>query len=160
MSTGMCEVEEIANATYKNAKTIFEFASNGWQKESIEFGWAKVKNDNCETNMIGFSAGDATTSANSTLFYNGYEITNATHNHPDELFGPSNADIDFAQKVCVKMGRPDANIMFGPNYNKVNLDRCLRTDNHTVEVIGRAPEETYIDCIGGHGDINKPAILE
>ena len=83
----------------KNAKTIFEFASNGWQKESIEFGWAKVKNDNCETNMIGFSAGDATTSANSTLFYNGYEITNATHNHPDELFGPSNADIDFSQKV-------------------------------------------------------------
>ncbi len=69
----------------------------------------------------------------------------------------TDALINYAKQVCEKMGRPDANIMFGPNYNKVNLDRCLRTDNHTVEVIGRAPEETYIDCIGGHGDINKPA---
>lgn len=52
------------------------------------------------------------------------------------------------------MGQPDANIMFGPNYNKVNFSRCVKTPNHSVEVIGKAPDKTYIDSTGGRSDIN------
>jgi hypothetical protein len=52
------------------------------------------------------------------------------------------------------MGQPDANIMFGPNYNKINFDRCIKTENHSIEIIGRAPDNTYIDAVGGGTDIN------
>ena len=66
----------------------------------------------------------------------------------------TNAIIEYAKKVCAEMGQPDANIMFGPNYNKIDFSRCIRTNGHTIEIIGRAPENTYIDCIGGKGNIN------
>ena len=69
----------------------------------------------------------------------------------------TDAVIEYAQIVCKEMGVPDANIMFGPNYNKINFTRCVKTQGHTIEVIGRAPDDTYIDCVGGHNTINKPA---
>ena len=69
----------------------------------------------------------------------------------------TDAIIDYAKQVCREMGRPDANVMFGPNYNKVNFDRCVKTEGHTVEVVGHAPERTYIDSVGGSEDINRPA---
>jgi hypothetical protein len=69
----------------------------------------------------------------------------------------TNAIIEYAKKVCAEMGQPDANIMFGPNYNKIDFSRCIKTNGHTIEIIGRAPENTYIDCIGGRGNINSIA---
>ncbi len=69
----------------------------------------------------------------------------------------TDAIINYAKRVCAEMGQPNANVMFGPNYNKVNFDRCIKTDGHTIEIIGQAPEETYIDCVGGRNSINSPA---
>ena len=69
----------------------------------------------------------------------------------------TDAIIEYAKKVCAEMGCPDANIMIGPNYNNLNLSRCIMTHGHKVEIIGRATDETYIDCIGGHGYVNIPA---
>ncbi|MDR1169000.1 MAG: hypothetical protein LBK53_08975 [Heliobacteriaceae bacterium] len=61
----------------------------------------------------------------------------------------ANAVIDYAKQTCKKMGQPDANIMFGPNFNKIDKSRLKLTKKHTIEVIGRVPEQTYIDAIGG-----------
>jgi hypothetical protein len=44
--------------------------------------------------------------------------------------------------------------MFGPNYNKIDFTRCIKTEGHSIEVIGKAPAVTYIDAIGGRNDIN------
>jgi len=66
----------------------------------------------------------------------------------------TNAVIEYAKKVCSEMGVPNANIMFGPNYNKIDFSRCIKTEGHKIEIIGRAPDATYIDCIGGHGNVN------
>ena len=69
----------------------------------------------------------------------------------------TDAVISAGKLICAEMGRPDAAVMLGPNYNKFNMSRFTETDGHTIEIIGRAPESTYIDCIGGRGDINIPA---
>lgn len=68
----------------------------------------------------------------------------------------TDAIIDFAKKLCSEMGQPEANIMFGPNYNKIDFSRCVCTKDHTIKVIGKAPEVTYIDSLGGTGSINVP----
>ena len=69
----------------------------------------------------------------------------------------TNAVIDAGKLICAEMGRPDIPVMFGPNYNKIDKSRFVQTEGHTIEVVGRAPERTYIDCIGGRGNINEPA---
>jgi adenylylsulfate kinase-like enzyme len=68
----------------------------------------------------------------------------------------SKAIVDYARKVCAEMGQPDAQIMFGPHFNKLDLTNCERTIGNTLEIIGRAPDTTYIDSIGGRGDIGSP----
>ena len=67
----------------------------------------------------------------------------------------TDAIIAYAKKVCAEMGQPNANIMFGPNYNKIDFTRCIKTEGHSIEVIGKAPTATYIDAIGGCNDINN-----
>lgn len=67
----------------------------------------------------------------------------------------TDAIIAYAKKVCAEMGQPNANIMFGPNYNKIDFTRCFKTEGHSIEVIGKAPTATYIDAIGGCNDINN-----
>lgn len=69
----------------------------------------------------------------------------------------TDAIISTGKLICAEMGRPDATIMLGPYYNKIDTSRFALTSDHTIEIIGRAPERTYIDCIGGRGDINVPA---
>ena len=66
----------------------------------------------------------------------------------------TDAIIAYAKKVCAEMGQPNANIMFGPNYNKIDFSRCVKTGGHKIEIIGRAPNATYIDCIGGLSNVN------
>ena len=50
-----------------------------------------------------------------------------------------------------------SNFWFDSNTGLFEFDRCIRTNDHTVEIIGRAPAGTYIDCIGGRGDVNSIA---
>lgn len=69
----------------------------------------------------------------------------------------TDAIISTGKLICAEMGRPDAAVMLGPNYNKIDTSRFALTSGHTIEIIGRAPERTYIDCIGGRGNINVPA---
>ena len=66
----------------------------------------------------------------------------------------TDAIVDYAKQVTKEMGKPGIPIYFGPNYNKINIDKLKKTSNHTVEVIGRVDEQTYIDAIGGHSDVN------
>ena len=72
----------------------------------------------------------------------------------------TDAIIAYAKKVCAEMGQPNANIMFGPNYNKIDFTRCIKTEGHKIEIIGNAPIETYIDAIGGLEEINQKVYLE
>ncbi len=69
----------------------------------------------------------------------------------------TDAIISTGKLICAEMGRPDAAVMLGPNYNKIDKSRFTETNGHIIEIIGRAPENTYIDCIGGRGDINIPS---
>lgn len=64
--------------------------------------------------------------------------------------------IAFAHMVCEREGRPDAQIMFGPNYNHIASNRFKETSDHSIEMVGAAPCDTYIDSMGGFGDINEP----
>lgn len=68
----------------------------------------------------------------------------------------TDAVIEYGKQVCSEMGRSDAQIMFGPNYNKLNFDKLNLTDAHTIEIIGRANNVTYIDAMGGYTTINEP----
>ena len=72
----------------------------------------------------------------------------------------TDAIVEYAKQLCKQMGREDAKIMFGPNYNKIDLSKFTKTQNHTIEIIGKAPNETYIDAvIGDNGtcNVNEPA---
>ncbi|MCQ2740195.1 MAG: hypothetical protein MJ237_08240 [bacterium] len=64
--------------------------------------------------------------------------------------------IKFAHMVCEREGRPDAQVMFGPNYNQITTSRFKETSGHSIEMVGVAPCDTYIDSMGGFGDINEP----
>lgn len=66
----------------------------------------------------------------------------------------TDAIIAYAKQITTEMGHPDAPIYFGPNYNKISMDKLEKTSNHTVEIIGRVDNETYIDAIGGNADVN------
>lgn len=67
----------------------------------------------------------------------------------------TDAIIDYAKEICARMGRPDAKVIFGPYFNKINSDCLCQSLNHTVEVIGHAPETTYLDALKGACNINK-----
>lgn len=66
--------------------------------------------------------------------------------------------VQYAKQVTSEMVKSDkgANIpiVFGPNYNKINMSKLKRTSDHTVEAIGRVEDSTYIDAIGGNSDVN------
>jgi len=66
--------------------------------------------------------------------------------------------IEFARKVCIEMGCPDAKIYFGPLYNHLNLSKAKATIASSFEVIGTVSAETYCDAVGGHAldSINMP----
>jgi len=66
----------------------------------------------------------------------------------------TDAIVDYAKQVTKEMGKKDIPIYFGPNYNKINMDKLEKTKNHTVKIIGRVKNETYIDAIGGNADVN------
>lgn len=66
--------------------------------------------------------------------------------------------IDYAKTVCKEMGREDAQIMIGPNYNHIDMSKLKVSGNHTIKVIGTVSERTYCDSVGGRvkDEINKP----
>lgn len=56
---------------------------------------------------------------------------------------------DFAKQVCAEMGRPDAQIMVGPNYNNMDKSLLRCTSGHNIKVLGTVSERTYCDSVGG-----------
>ncbi len=57
--------------------------------------------------------------------------------------------LDFSKQVCKAMGREDAQIMIGPNFNNMSKDGLKLTNNHTIKVFGKTPSKTYCDAISG-----------
>ena len=57
--------------------------------------------------------------------------------------------LDFSKQVCKAMGREDAQIMIGPNYNNMSKEGLKLTEGHTIKLLGESPERTYCDSIGG-----------
>lgn len=57
--------------------------------------------------------------------------------------------IKFAKQVCKEMGRPDARIMVGPNYNHMDKSLLDLTGAHSIKVLGTVSDMTYCDSIGG-----------
>ena len=57
--------------------------------------------------------------------------------------------LDFSKQVCKAMGREDAQIMIGPNYNNMSKEGLKLTEGHTIKLLGKSPERTYCDSIGG-----------
>ena len=64
---------------------------------------------------------------------------------------------EFAKQVCVEMGRPDAQIMVGPNYNQMDKSLLTETGGHKIKVLGTVSERTYCDSVGGRvkDEINR-----
>lgn len=85
-----------------------------------------------------------------TFVIDSFEANGKLGSSPDV----TNALIQFAQKLCIEMGRPNAQIMFGPNFNRLDFSNCKKTDNHQISVLGEAGKETYIDSMGGRSELN------
>ena len=68
--------------------------------------------------------------------------------------------IAFGRKLCKELGREDAAVVFGPNYNKLKLhDVTLKTKDHTIKIVGQAPScNTYVDALGGTVNANNTAV--
>lgn len=47
------------------------------------------------------------------------------------------------------MGRSDAQIMVGPNYNNMDKSLLTSTGGHKIKVLGTVSEKTYCDSVGG-----------
>ena len=56
---------------------------------------------------------------------------------------------EFAKQVCDEMGRSDAQIMVGPNYNNMDKSLLTSTGGHKIKVLGTVSEKTYCDSVGG-----------
>ena len=65
---------------------------------------------------------------------------------------------EFAKQVCNEMGKPDAQIMVGPNYNNMDKSLLTSTGGHKIKVLGTVSEKTYCDSVGGKvkDEINIP----
>ena len=66
--------------------------------------------------------------------------------------------IKFAKQVCREMGREDAKVMIGPNFNNMDKSKLITTPNHTIKVLGTVSAKTYCDSVGGKvtNEINIP----
>lgn len=62
--------------------------------------------------------------------------------------------ISFAKRVTKQMGQENIPIYFGPNYNKISMEKLKLTKSHSIQIIGNTPKMTYIDAIGGYSSIN------
>lgn len=64
--------------------------------------------------------------------------------------------IKFAKKVCKEVGRSDAQVMIGPNYNNIDKTRLHSLNVNSIDVLGSVSEKTYCDSVGGivKDDIN------
>lgn len=57
--------------------------------------------------------------------------------------------IKFGKKVCSEMGRPDAQVMIGPNFNHIDKSRLKEIPVETIKVLGTVSNKTYCDSVGG-----------
>lgn len=64
--------------------------------------------------------------------------------------------LKFAKTICKEMGREDAKIMLGPNYNNIDIQSFFnKTNEHVIKVLGSSPTNSYCDSLGGTADINQ-----
>ncbi len=57
--------------------------------------------------------------------------------------------IKFGKRICKEMGREDAQIMIGPNYNHIDESRLKSVNVEQMKILGTVSEETYCDSVGG-----------
>lgn len=57
--------------------------------------------------------------------------------------------IAFAKQVCADMDVPEANIFFGPNYNKLNMLDMKKTKVSDFKILGMVSKKTYCDVLEG-----------
>ena len=57
--------------------------------------------------------------------------------------------IKFGKQVCKEVGRSDAQIMIGPNYNNIDKSRLHPQHADAIKVLGSVSEMTYCDSVGG-----------
>ena len=57
--------------------------------------------------------------------------------------------IKFGKQVCKEMGREDAQVLIGPNFNHIDESKlkCETVDN--MKIVGTVSTETYCDSVGG-----------
>ena len=57
--------------------------------------------------------------------------------------------IKFGKRICKEMGREDAQVMIGPNYNHIDESRLKSVNVQKMKILGTVSEETYCDSVGG-----------
>jgi len=58
--------------------------------------------------------------------------------------------IKFGKKVCKEMGREDAQVMIGPNYNHIDESKLKTVNVESLKIVGTVSDETYCDSVGGN----------
>ena len=75
------------------------------------------------------------------------------YQYSDEL---RDAIIEFAQKLCTKLGNPNMSIYAGANSHKVNFETFPVIKNCTIKPIGETDGFVYIDCLYGDEEFKGP----
>lgn len=57
--------------------------------------------------------------------------------------------IKFGKKVCKEMGREDAQVMLGANYNHIDESKLKTVNADSMKIVGTVSDETYCDSVGG-----------
>ena len=63
--------------------------------------------------------------------------------------------IEFAHKLCTRLGKPNMNIYLGTNRHLLDFDDYKVVKNANIKVIGEADGLVYVDCLNGEEEI-KP----
>lgn len=63
--------------------------------------------------------------------------------------------IEFAHKLCTKLGRPNMNIYLGANRHLLNFDDYEVVKNATIKIIGETDGLVYVDCLDGEEEIKS-----
>ena len=120
----------------QDAQILFEFLSHNTTEEFTEWGYTIVKdNSGCQYSTIGVNVihDICSSSANNTLFENGYEIVNATHNHPGNTPYASPDDIEVAKMIQKKFPNATFSIFtIGSGYTIYDMNTKVNYDNVTT----------------------------
>ena len=57
--------------------------------------------------------------------------------------------IKFGKQVCKEMGREDAQVLIGPNFNHMDESKLKNKTIDNMKIVGTVSTETYCDSVGG-----------